>query len=258
MAFMKASDGAEIYYETGGDGVPVILIAGLASDHRHWYKGVRYLEGYRIVSLDNRGCGQTKYEGEFDIGRMAADVAELSDELGLGPAHVIGWSMGSHIAINLASRYPEKVRSLCLVGSYVHRPARSGYILGALGYGYLDGKVSPDMFGAVLNTLLRPESWFRYMETSGKKICVSEMPSPEMVKDQLMAVSGYDAEEDLKKIRVPVLSVHGLDDIMTEPSCGDEVAAALGDCEVLRLPGEGHIVSQDKYFPRYREFIDSH
>ena len=258
MAVMKASDGAEIYYETGGEGVPVILIAGLASDHRHWYKGVPYLQGYRLLSLDNRGCGKTVCEGGFDISRMATDIAELTDLLRMGPAHVIGWSMGSHIAVRFAAMYPEKVRSLCIVGSYLHKPARSAYVLGTVGQGYLDGKVSSDVFGCVLNTLLRPEQWFRHMEESGKPICVAEMPEPGQVRDQLNAVYGYDPAEDAGKIKVPTLSIHGLSDIMTPPEFGDEMAAAIRNCEKLRLPGEGHFIPQDRYFPKYREFIDTH
>src|SRR5687767_7954586 len=95
-------DGFRIAYIDEGAGEPVVLIHGFASTHfinwvsPGWVKTLRDA-GYRVVALDNRGHGQSSksYDPEdYRRERMASDSAALLSSLGIGQAHVFGYSMG--------------------------------------------------------------------------------------------------------------------------------------------------------------------
>ncbi len=126
--------GANLFYEESGKGRAVIMVAGLVADHRYWNNLAQFLSSsFRVIAVDNRGCGQTEYGGAFTIDDMADDIIGLMDHLGIEKANLIGWSMGSHICLDAAARYPERTESLCLLSSYCYRPARSAYVLSNLG-----------------------------------------------------------------------------------------------------------------------------
>ena len=77
-----------VYYEENGDGVPLLLVAGLAADHRAWARQVdAFSPRYRTIVFDNRGVGRSsKPAGPYTIAAMADDAIGLLNELGVGRA----------------------------------------------------------------------------------------------------------------------------------------------------------------------------
>ena len=152
------SDGARIHYDTSGDGEPVILLAGFGAAGSYWRRMPPLLDGFLCVTMDNRGVGDTVYDGPFSMADMADDAVAVMDGLGIGKAHVVGWSMGSHIARKLACRHPDRVADLTLVGTYLQRPARSDYVLrGMLGM-VIDGKAPMECLFRSVNAFCLTES----------------------------------------------------------------------------------------------------
>ncbi len=250
------ANGISMYYERTGQGEPVILITGLGGTVSFWNRAVRMLSGeFDVITVDNRGAGNTRASGAFRISDMSDDITALMDSLGIFRAHLVGWSMGSHIALGAAARCPDRVKTLTLVSSYLHRPARSAYILDYLSEGYRAGSVPWGTAAKMFNVLLRDTDFFEDAEKKGRSIKEMPAPDPEGLMCQMRAVDGYDAENDARMIRVPTLSVHGLGDIMTEPSAGDEIASAIEGCEKIRIPGEGHILRPESYIPQVADFI---
>ena len=84
------------------------------------------------LSLDNRGAGATEYNGPFRGQDMVDDVAALLDHLSVYRAHILGWSMGGHIAQEFAIQNPDRTQSLTLVSAYMRRPARSSYFMNGI------------------------------------------------------------------------------------------------------------------------------
>ncbi|HEY46221.1 MAG: 3-oxoadipate enol-lactonase [Anaerolineae bacterium SM23_ 63] len=109
----------DLYYETAGQGQPVLLIHGLGSSTRDWeYQTPAFSTRYRVVALDVRGHGQSdKPPGPYSIPLFTADTAELIRSLEIGSSHVVGISMGGMIAFQLAIDKPDLVQSLVIVNS---------------------------------------------------------------------------------------------------------------------------------------------
>ena len=94
-----------------------MLIMGYGSTMDMW--DPHFLENlsseYRVIVFDNRGMGNTTAPpGNFSIAQFANDTAGLMTALGIEKAHVLGWSMGSFVASELALRHPEKVNKIIL------------------------------------------------------------------------------------------------------------------------------------------------
>lgn len=109
----------DIYYETTGEGEPLLLIHGLGSSSRDWEAQVAFFAPhYQVIALDVRGHGRSgKPPGPYSMALFAADTAALLHALGRGPAHIVGLSLGGMIAFQLAVSYPELVKSLVIINS---------------------------------------------------------------------------------------------------------------------------------------------
>jgi pimeloyl-ACP methyl ester carboxylesterase len=112
-------NGIDLYYETAGEGPPVLLIHGLGSSTRDWDHQIPELAGsYRVIALDVRGHGRSgKPPGPYSMRQFADDAVELLRELDAIPAHVIGLSMGGMIAFQMAVDAASAVRSLVIANS---------------------------------------------------------------------------------------------------------------------------------------------
>ncbi|MHC5063463.1 MAG: alpha/beta fold hydrolase [Planctomycetota bacterium] len=112
--------GGRLSYDSTGSGDAVVLIHGNAGDRRHWDAQVDALAaGYRVIRYDLRGFGESSLPEENHPYSDHEDLAALLDHLGIEAAHVVGFSLGSAIAIDFTLAYPERTRSLVPVGPWV-------------------------------------------------------------------------------------------------------------------------------------------
>ncbi len=117
------ADGVCIRYVDVGEGDPVILLHGFAlSVEMNWAPSglLESLPGeFRLIALDLRGHGKSDKPGESEgYGpEFVNDVLRLMDHLGIGPAYVVGYSMGGRIALKLLTEHPGRVRAAVLGGS---------------------------------------------------------------------------------------------------------------------------------------------
>jgi 3-oxoadipate enol-lactonase len=108
-----------IHYQDAGQGVPLLLIHGLAGDHSGWAAQLPVWSAkYRVIAPDTRGAGaSTQVDEPVTIEALADDFVALTDRLGLERFHVVGRSMGGCIGQWLALKRPERVLSLTLLAS---------------------------------------------------------------------------------------------------------------------------------------------
>jgi pimeloyl-ACP methyl ester carboxylesterase len=112
--------GGRLYYKSAGSGDAVVLIHGNMGDRRHWDAQVGALAvDYRVIRYDVRGFGESSLPEEDHPYSDHEDLAALLDHLGIKAAHVVGFSLGSGIAIDFALAYPDRTTSLVSVGPWV-------------------------------------------------------------------------------------------------------------------------------------------
>ena len=115
MAYCSCGE-VSLYYESLGEGPPLLLIAGLGGGSWSWYGQVPYFENhYRTIIFDNRGAGRSSMpQGPYQMQQLAADARCLMDHLALEKAFVLGLSMGGMIAQELALMIPHRIQALFL------------------------------------------------------------------------------------------------------------------------------------------------
>jgi 3-oxoadipate enol-lactonase len=104
----------QIYFETTGNGEPIVFVHGFTLDHTMWQPQVEFFhKNYQVVTYDARGFGQSSLpSGPYD---HATDLQALLKQLEIEQAHIVGLSMGGRIATNFTLAYPEMVKSLTLM-----------------------------------------------------------------------------------------------------------------------------------------------
>lgn len=107
-------DGVTLYYETYGEGPPLLLVHGngasigtLAAQIEH------YKAKYKVIAMDSRDQGRSSDSAEpITYEKMTEDLAALLDHLQTGPVDVVGWSDGGIEALLLGLRHPDKVKKI--------------------------------------------------------------------------------------------------------------------------------------------------
>lgn len=112
---LQLKDGA-IYYETMGEGVPVVFLHGGFGDRRMWNdQFAEFAKNYFVVRYDERGFGKSaKPAAKYS---PVSDLEMLLDHLKIDKAHLIGNSLGGYLAIDFAIQKPSRVRSITIVAA---------------------------------------------------------------------------------------------------------------------------------------------
>ena len=115
MPHVQAGD-ISVYYETTGEGEPLILIPYLAADQACYaFQLADYAKHFTCISVDLRGAGLSdKPEGTYTTDLFADDIAAFMQAIGVERAHVMGLSLGAAVGMIVAAKYPDKVTSLSL------------------------------------------------------------------------------------------------------------------------------------------------
>lgn len=129
MPSISLPTGVDLYYESHGQGEPLVLIPSTAFSADVWkpYQVPGLSKSLNLITHDPRGCGRSKVVQEiYTIDQMANDDVALLDHLGIRSAHVLGHSMGGRIGLSMALNFPGRVKSLILAASGSGPAARTG------------------------------------------------------------------------------------------------------------------------------------
>jgi len=128
MPTVELPTGANLYYETHGQGEPLVLIPSTAFSCEVWKPSQMPLaNSLQLIIHDPRGSGRTRQTQQvFTINQMANDVVALLDHLKIPAAHLCGHSMGGRIALEMALNFPGRVKSLIMAASGSGQAARPG------------------------------------------------------------------------------------------------------------------------------------
>lgn len=243
-----------VHIEQAGAGEPVILLHGFGASTYAWRKVMPGLAGsFRVIAIDLNGFGYTQRPKDFEsyTREGQADlVLRVMDRLGIEKAHLAGHSYGGGITIWLASRHPERLRSIVLVDSSAPTYAndRRSRLAGLRPVASL-----------ALRALLRPGSVRRSLIHS---VYDDSLITPEMVReyyDRLRVEGVVDAYVGLtgplrtppepvrlEEIQVPALVVWGSDDKVISVNAGRRAAGQFPHGEFAVLERTGHIPMEER------------
>jgi pimeloyl-ACP methyl ester carboxylesterase len=246
MPFIK-TNGINLYYEERGSGDPLLLIMGITATGSVWEKHVNHWQqSFRCITADNRGVGLSDSpEGPYTTAMMADDFAGLLDALQIKKIRVVGVSMGSTIAQQLALRHPEKVISLVLMCPW----ARCDNMAKGIFENMVNCKKAFDAeaFTLFIQLLIfSKSSWDNEAMHAGmledRKQAALNPPvqTLEALTAQAAACTSHNVHDQLHKISQPVLVIGGREDIFTPEWMASEVAAAIPNAELYLYPQSGH------------------
>ncbi len=241
------TNGIDLYYEEKGIGDPLLLIMGITGPGAAWEKHVAEWEkNFRCIIVDNRGVGRSSQpEGPYSSALMADDCAGLLEALGLENVRVVGCSMGSIIAQQLALRYPQKIRSLVLMCPWARCDNKAKSIFQHMKHCKV--KLSPEEFSLYIQILIySKKSWdneaFFASLAEDRKNSAND-PTPQSLaglEGQAAACIDHDVLEQLSNVAVPSLVIGGEDDAFTPAWMAHEVADAIPDAELFLYEDSGH------------------
>ena len=122
-------DGVTLYYETYGEGEPLLLIHGNGASIGSFGAQIDFFKThYRVIAMDSRDQGKSSdSEGPITYEKMTDDLAALLDHLKAGPVDVIGWSDGGIEALLLGLRHPDKVKKLAVMAANLNPSLKAIY-----------------------------------------------------------------------------------------------------------------------------------
>src|SRR5216683_1448197 len=200
-----------------GRGEPLVLIHGLADDHRAWRRALPDLVlRHRVLMYDLRGHGETSLgRADRTLMQLAADLASLMNSTGVGGADVAGFSLGGTIAMRMAIDHPELVKRLVLV-------ATSSRV----------GRTAAD--------------WYR------RRVEMVEQEDPELRATldrdtaDVYAQAPAELDPELAGISAPTLIVASELDRHCPPKAAEVIAAGIKGSRMEVIAGAGHPIPVEK------------
>lgn len=247
MAFVERPD-ARIYWNSLGQGEPVVLIMGLGCSSAMWFRVAPHLaRTHRVILMDNRGSGQTRTHTALvhRIPAMAADVAAVLDAAGERSAHVVGFSMGGMIAQQFAVDHPDRLRSLALLGTHPGSPWAVQAAHPVLRLLFEKARMSAE------DSLrqMRPHTYGRHTPDAlfeeDALVRLANMPTARDYQAQLYGLIYWSVYSQLSRVTAPTLVMHGLEDALIPADNGRLIAARITGARLVELPQASHWLMTD-------------
>lgn len=244
------NDGLKLAYVDEGSGEPILLIHGFASSSFYNWVQPGWIPtltaaGYRAIAIDNRGHGASDKPHDkalYTPTLMAGDAAALLRHLGIGKAHVMGYSMGARITAFLALNHPEMVHDV---------------IFGGLGIGMVEGAgdwtpIAEALMAEDAESVTHPRGkMFRNFADKTKSDRIALAACVITSKEEISA-------ENMARITQPALVAVGTrDDIGGSPQ---RLAALMPNGQALDIPNRDHMLAVgDKVFKQAAvDFLKQH
>ena len=244
------ANGVELNYIREGQGEPVVLAHGYLFGADYWRPQIDALKAdYDVIAADFRGqmgSETTEDQADYDLWNQAEDMYDFLQQLGVGPVHWVGLSMGGFIGMRLYLKHPEVIRSFVLMDTQA-RPEKPENIER---YDAMLSIVEAGQLEAVLPAL--PVTFFcdDFIRDHGDQVEAWQQRlltvNPMGVVRALRAIDARDDISDrLGEIKVPTLVIHGTEDIAIDMDRAEALAAGIPGARLETVPA-GHQSNVDQ------------
>jgi len=180
---------------------------------------------------------------------QSEDAAALIEALGAGPCHFAGLSMGGFVAMRLALRRPELLRSIILMetsadpepSENIAKYRRMNFVARWIGLRPVVGKVMPIMFG---QTFMNDPARAAERALWRQRILANNRTTITRAVDGVITRQGV--HDDLEQISLPTMVLVGEEDVATVPAKAERMHAAIGGSQLVRIPRAGHTSSVEE------------
>jgi len=238
-------DGAQIGYRIVGNGQPLLLVTGYGATMDMWAPELLQIlaEKYQLILFDNRGiaCSTSNETRAFSIRLFADDAAKLLEGLAIKRVHVLGWSMGTYIAQELALNYPQVVDKLILYAggpggeeAIPPEPAASAALTDT-------GGTMAEREARAFASLF-PTEWLIQNSCPQEYFPIPEIAAtPETMEQQFRALMSWSGSYSrLEQLKNEVLLISGSEDVIVPLGNSRIIAEKLTTAWFIPITGGGH------------------
>jgi proline-specific peptidase len=248
--YIETSDGVRLHVRDWGEGKPLLFLHGWPlSDEMYEYQFDELRKkGFRCIAFSLRGFGKSDQpDSGYSYDIFADDINTVLDDLGISQLPMIGFSMGGALAAYYASKYPERVSKLVLIGAAAPIwTQRDDYTIGST-------KADVDKLIELCNSnrmeLLKV--FERIFTASEDSIPVSikdwlhnlnMQASPIAMEECLKLLRDADLRQDLESVQVPTLILHGKKDKICPFEFSEEMRKRIKNSKVVPFENSGHAI----------------
>ena len=230
--------GVHLFYtDTGGGGIPIVLMHAATGSVRSWDQQTPAFvkAGYRVIAFDRRGWGRTTVDSNTPAGTAADDLIALMDSLHVDRFHLVGTAAGGFVTLDAALSFPQRLRSIVVANSIggVEDPE----------FVELGRRLRPAEFGAMPPELREVSPSYRAANPEGTRKWI------ELEKVSRLRGDSVPAQQPLKNkvtfaalegIRLPALLLTGDADMFAPPPVLKMFAMHMRQAETVVVPEAGH------------------
>lgn len=237
-------DDIQLAYDDVGVGHAVVLIHGYPFNRSLWTEQIEALTSrFRVVTPDLRGFGESdSSEGPVTMNRMAQDVAELMDQLGIEQAVIGGLSMGGYVALAFVKQFPSRVKALVLADTRAQADTEEGK---QTRHQQAEKALSEGMAGiadAMLPKLLTPDTVSKRPEVVKRVRDMMLRTKPQGAASALLGMAERDDHSEfISTIRVPTMIVVGREDALTPLADSEKMQSKIAPSRLVVIENAGHV-----------------
>ena len=242
-------EGAEIHFETAGEGPPLLLVTGLGAGPAARAAFVEALaQRHTVLTYDQRGTGQSKGgPAGLSIEGHAGDVVAVLDAAGIAKAHIFGHSTGAGAATVLAAGHPDRVASLVLAAPWTHA---DDHLRALQELRKAAARTLPPEHYARFNALLLyPPEFRRAHAARFARMAEDAVRAPQAAETfaaRLDAILAFDARPYYPRIDCRTLVLTAPDDQVMPRWFAEEATGAIPGARLVALDGGGHMMTETR------------
>ena len=232
------------YFFNKKDSIPIVFIHGVGLDHQMWDYQINYFNKYSTLTYDLLGHGKTPCDKDkLNLKDFSNQLLEILDHLKVEKINLIGFSLGSLIALDFSSHFQKKVEKLILIGTtYKRSDEERSLVLDRYNQAKLNKPISKQAL----------KRWFsdKYLEDNPKtydlfmKILNKEPKDHKnFLKAYELFANHYDDFEAIKKIDRKTLVMTGSDDVGSTPAMSKELVKDLVNSTYIEIKNGKHLCS---------------
>lgn len=239
-------DGTTIgYTDTGGDGLPVLLLHAFPLNSGMWEAQVEALgDRFRLIAPDFQGFGGSDAPEDrslYSMDSFADHLAGLLDDLAIDKTVLVGLSMGGYVAFSFLRRHGDRVRALVLADTRAEADPPEGVEKRSGQQKQVESEGTAGLVDALPGALLGATTRDSKPDVVDRSRKLMDNPPAGFIGALEAMKNRVDSSDDAAKVHVPTLVLVGEEDALTPPDAARRLHELIAGSKLVVIPGAGHL-----------------